>query len=187
LHPVSRIRVGLEKVRILDDHDPWLKGRGDFQFTTRVAFNHDSCRRYHARVPQKGVLKISDSPRRNERELNVCVFDGFVAESDRMEFSILPVEKDWLDPDDQLTRYYRYFGNAPENWVGSYRPDDESGSDPEHKADWEVWYRVESLPSMPEHEARRAISPRFAVRESRRNSHGRPQLDARQPGDEPSW
>ena len=50
-----------------------------------------------------GVLKISDRPTQNEMELNACVFDGFVAETDSMEISILPVEKDWLDPDDELS------------------------------------------------------------------------------------
>src|SRR5206468_10329743 len=62
LLPVSRIRVVLEKVRILDDHEPWFKGRSDFQFTTCVAFNNERTRRHTSRVPEQGVLKISDSP-----------------------------------------------------------------------------------------------------------------------------
>lgn len=145
--PVSRIRIVLEKVRILDDHEPWFKGRGEFRFTTSVTFNRERCRRHVTRVPERGVLKISDRPGRNERTLNACVFDGYVTESDRMEIAILPEEQDWLDPDDPLARYYRQFDGPPESWVGVYRPDDEpAGRDPERQTDWLVYYRVESLP-----------------------------------------
>jgi hypothetical protein len=144
--PVSRIRIVLEKVRILDDHEPWFKGRGEFRFAAAVRFNNDTCRRYVARVPERGSLKIGDSPGSNERTLNACLFDGFVAETDRMELAILPEEQDWLDPDDPLGRYYRQFDGPPESWVGAYRPGDEAGSDPERQADWLVWYRIESIP-----------------------------------------
>jgi photosystem II stability/assembly factor-like uncharacterized protein len=147
LLPVSRIRVVLEKVRILDNHEPWFKGRGDFQFTTCVAFNNERTRRHTSRVPEQGVLKISDAAGQNERVLNVCIFDGLVAETDAMQFAILPVEKDWLDPDDLLARYHRYFRGPPESWVGRYAPDDEPvDSDPERQKDWLMWYRIESVP-----------------------------------------
>jgi hypothetical protein len=146
LHPVSHIRVVLEKVMILDDHEPWFKGAGEFSFGTVVSFNRDACRRHVRRVPQKGTIKISDSPGRNERTLNVCIFDGFVAEEDRMSISIQPVEDDWLDPDDRLSRYRRHFDGPPETWVGHYTPDDDTGSDPEQLNDWLLWYRIESLP-----------------------------------------
>jgi hypothetical protein len=147
LLPVSRIRIVLEKVRILDDHEPWFKGKGEFRFTTKVTFNGERCRRHVTRVPEMGVLNISDRPGRNERTLNACVFDGLVAESDRMEFAILGVEQDWLDPDDTLARYYRQFEGPPESWVGGYGPGDEpAGSDPERLRDWQVQYRIESVP-----------------------------------------
>ena len=147
LLPVSRIRIVLEKVRILDDHEPWFKGQGEFRFTTKVTFNGERCRQHVTRVPETGVLKIGDRPGRNERTLNACVFDGLVAWSDRMEFAILPVETPWLDPDDPLGRYYRRVDGPPESWVGVYRPGDEpAGSDPERQKDWLVHYRIESVP-----------------------------------------
>jgi len=147
LHPVSRIRVVLEKVRILDDHEPWFKGRGDFQFAASVVFNNERCRRHTMRIPEKGVLKISDTPGRNEVELNVCLFDGFVAESDSMRVAIQPMEQDWPDGDDTLARYARQFDSPPESWVGHYVPDDQAAHlDPERKSDWLVWYRIESVP-----------------------------------------
>ena len=146
LHPVSRIRVILEKVRILNDREPWFKGRGDFNFTSCVSFNKDRCRRHWVRVPQKGNLKISDSTGTNEFELNVCVFDGYVAEKDNMSVSLLPIEDDWLDPDDELSLYRRDFSYPPETWVGSYAPGDEAFQDDvEIQKDWMLWYRIESV------------------------------------------
>ncbi len=145
LLPVSRIRIILEKVQILDDHEPWFKGRGDFQFTTMATFNGEPSRRHMQRIPETGVLKISAAPGRNERVLNACLFDGLVAEADRLELAILPLEKDTLDPDDPLVRFRRSFDGPPESWVGRYVPDDEP-DDPERRKDWLLWYRIESLP-----------------------------------------
>lgn len=146
LHPVSRIRVILEKVRIHDDQDWWFKGRGEFSFTSCVSFNEDACRRHWVRVPQKGHFKISDRPGANERELNVCVFDGYVAEKDSMSISLLPTEEDWLTRDDELSLYRRHFSSPPETWVGDYAPGDEPApGDAEKLRDWMVWYRIESV------------------------------------------
>jgi len=144
--PVSRIRVILEKVQILNDHDPWIKGAGEFHFTACVSFNSDPCRRHWVRVPQKGHYHISDWPGRNEMELNLCVFDGYVAEKDNMSISLLPIEEDWLDPDDELSLYRRHFNGPPETWVGNYAPGDEPAiSDAEKLSDWKLWYRIESV------------------------------------------
>lgn len=146
LHPVSHIRVILEKVQILDDHDPWIKGRGEFTFATRVSFNGDERRRNVTRLPENGRYKISDRPSRNVQRIDACIFDGFVAEKDRMRLEILPVEHDLLDPNDQLVRFHRGFEGGPEAWVGRYEPGDEaSADDRESMRDWKVWYRVESV------------------------------------------
>jgi hypothetical protein len=145
LLPVSRIRVVLEKVSVLDDHDPWLKGRGEFHFAASVTLNGEPSRRCLQRVPAQGVLKIGDRPGHREHVLDACVFDGLVAETDSMELAIQPVEHDWLDPDDLLVRYRRRFSGPPESWVGRYNPHDEPGRDPEKTQDWMLWFRVESL------------------------------------------
>jgi hypothetical protein len=145
LHPVSHIRVILERVRILDDHEPWWKGDGDFVFQTAVEFNNEKCRRHTRRLPARGHIEIGDEPGENERRLEHCIFDGYVAEKDAMRLSIIPVEKDTFDADDLLARYTRRFQGAPESWVGRYGPDDEP-NDPERRKDWLVWYRIESLP-----------------------------------------
>ena len=146
LHPVSHIRVILEKVRVSFDHDPWLKGRGEFSFEAGVVINDDDCRRHIVRLPRKGEIKISDQPQPGEHTFDVCIFDGYVAETDNMVVEIAPTEHDWLDPDDELVRYRRAFTFPPETWVGSYGPEDEGPGDDESLSDWMVWYRIESLP-----------------------------------------
>lgn len=147
LLPVSRIRVVLEKIRILDDHEPWFKGRGDFAFTARVGFNHDQCRRHLVHIPADGVAKISDTPGQNDWVVDTCIYDGLVAENDAMTLNISAVEKDTFDPDDVLAGFERQFAAPPEAWPGAYRPLDQApASDAEAMKDWMVWYRVESIP-----------------------------------------
>jgi len=145
LHPVSLVRVVLEKVRVLDDSDPCIKGAGELVFNACVAFNDDPCRRHFRRLPHCGHYRISDRPGRNEQIIRQCIFEGFVAEADRMALSILPVEHDLIDPDDVLSRYRRIFNGPPETWIGTYGPGDEGLGDPEAVGDWQVWYRIESL------------------------------------------
>jgi hypothetical protein len=144
LHPVSQIRIILEKVRILDDKDHWLKGAGEFQFDACVAFNRDPCRRHFRRLPHYGTYKIGDRKGHNEQIIDTCIFDGFAAEEDWMTISLLPVEKDILGPDDKLSHYRRVFDGPPETWVGRYKPSDEGPADAEALGDWLVWYRIES-------------------------------------------
>jgi photosystem II stability/assembly factor-like uncharacterized protein len=144
LHPVSRIRVTLEKVRILNDKDHWLKGKGEFQFDAWIEFNNDPCRRHFRRLPHTGTYKISDRKGHNEQIVDTCVFDGYVAEEDRMTIKLLPVEKDLIGKD-RLALYRRKFETPPENWVGRYGPGDDTRHDPEALGDWLVWYRIESV------------------------------------------
>jgi len=146
LHPVSRIRVVLDKVRILNDHDNWLKGRGEISFLSCVSFNNENDRTTVRRLPAAGVFKMSDRPGQNEYPIGACLFDGYVAENDSMALEILPTEHDWLKTDDRFYLYRRAFSYPPETWVGRYSPDDDAAPDAERLADWLLWYRIESLP-----------------------------------------
>jgi photosystem II stability/assembly factor-like uncharacterized protein len=147
LHPVSKIRVVLERVQILNDHDPCLKGKGEFVFNAYITFNKNPNRRHRIRVPEYGFISIGDKGAKSVRELNVVLYEGFVGVEDNMEVTILPIELDYFDPDDQLVRYSRIFMAPPETWLGEYVPgDEEQSADLESLADWRVWYRVESLP-----------------------------------------
>ena len=147
MHPVSLIRIVLEKVQILDDKDPCIKGRGEFVFDGWVALNNQRNRRYRVRVPERGHIKISDRPGRNIVELDRVIFEGYVGVNDDLALILMPEEQDLFSHDDRLVRYQRRFHSPPESWVGSYAPGDEpAGSDPEAMTDWRVWYRIESLP-----------------------------------------
>ena len=61
-----------------------------------------------------------------------------------MAINLLPVEQDLFSCDDKLVRYRRWFRRPAETGVGCYAPGDKD--DPENRADWKVWYRIESLP-----------------------------------------
>lgn len=145
LAPVSRIRVVLDRVRILKDHDRWLKGRGELSFMACVSFSNDPHRRHFRRIPEQGVMKISDRPGQNEVVLDVTLFDGFVAEKDSMTIEIQPTERDTFTRDDRLVMYSRTFNPMPESWPGAYTPEDEA-ADPERLTDWALSYRIFSLP-----------------------------------------
>jgi hypothetical protein len=139
LAAVSLIRIVLEKVRITEKH--WhLFAHEEYRFRVAVGFNEDPCRLHEVLVPHCGYLKAGQK----EVVLNACVFEGYVAENDRLRLAILPSDHS-LFHDHPLMLYRRSFDGPPETWVGAYRPGDES-PDPEHLKDWEVWYRIESLP-----------------------------------------
>jgi photosystem II stability/assembly factor-like uncharacterized protein len=145
--PVSRIRITLEKIKITDDREPWFKGRGEFRFRADVSFNESRSRRHISLMPEKGYFKLGDWEGANEKVLDVCLFDGYVAEDDAMTLTISGVEADLFDPDDALALYRRKFPAGPETWVGSYAPDDEpAAADKESLPDWQLWYRIDSLP-----------------------------------------
>jgi hypothetical protein len=139
LAAVSRIRIVLEKVRITDKH-AHLFARDEYRFKVAVGFNESPCRQHEVALPHKGYLK----PKHKEIALDACVFEGYVAESDRLRLAILPSDHS-LFHDHPLVLFSRAFDGPPETWVGQYRPDDET-PDPEHLKDWDVWYRIESLP-----------------------------------------
>jgi len=64
-----KLRVVLEKIQILEDRDPWLKGRGEIHFACRVFTSDNGGNERQTRLPQTGVFKISDRPGRNIVEL----------------------------------------------------------------------------------------------------------------------
>jgi photosystem II stability/assembly factor-like uncharacterized protein len=139
LAAVSRIRIVLEKVRITDRHRH-LFACEEYRFKVAVGFNDSPCRLHEMTFPHKGYVKPEDK----ELTLDACVFEGYVAEADRLRLAILPSDHSLLH-DHPLVLYSRAFDGPPETWVGQYRPDDQT-PDPEHLKDWELWYRIESLP-----------------------------------------
>lgn len=142
--PATHIRVVLEKVRIWDKHEGFLRGRGEFSFVANVSINGNPGSSHSTRLPFHSVYKLSDRPGQNEQMINTCIFEGRLSESDSLEVSISGKEHDWPDASDPLTFYRRRFSGPPSGWLGSYWPGDEM-HDPEEMPDWEVWYRIEAI------------------------------------------
>ncbi len=134
------VRVVIDRIRILDDSDPCIKGKGELTFTSVVVPDHDATRKQKTRLPDYGVYHVSDKAGENDIDLGVTVFHGEV-KNNHLSFSISGKEIDLFDPDDELARYHREFAGDPTGWYGKYMPGDEY-LDAENVGDWAIWYRI---------------------------------------------
>ena len=134
------VKVVIDKIRILDDKDPCLKGKGELTFTTVVVPDNDTDRKQVIRLPEEGVYHVGDKPGKNDIELGVTVFHGAV-KNRTLSLTISGKEIDLFDPDDELARYHREFAGDPAEWYGKYYPGDEY-LDAEDVGGWAVWYRI---------------------------------------------
>jgi hypothetical protein len=133
------VRVVLERIQILDDQDPWLKGAGEFRFKARIT-SRDRGLLNEVMFPSKAHYSISDKPGKNTVELDLILFEGFVQQ--QMAIEIFGVELDTFDKDDQLCPYRRVFTGNAGDWLGSFGPGNED-IDLEDLGDWKLWYRIE--------------------------------------------
>lgn len=136
----KRIKVILDKIQIMNDHDPCIKGMGELTFTAVVVPDDDPSRKQVTRLPSEGVYKVSDKPGKNSLNIGVILFDGLVKHR-ALSISISGKEIDLFDPDDELNRYHRIFSGDPETWYGQYSPTDEY-LDRENVGDWALWFRI---------------------------------------------
>jgi len=136
----QKIKVIVDKIRILNDMDPCIKGDGELVFTSEVIPDKDSSRKKVLRLPDKGVYKVSDKPGKNDIKLEKTIFEGEV-KNNSLSITIMGKEIDCCDPDDDLTRYHRVFTGDPAKWIGEYSPDDEY-LDKEDVGEWAIWYRI---------------------------------------------
>lgn len=134
------VKIVLDKIRIMNDRDPCIKGKGELFFTSVVVPDNDDSRKQVTRLPGKGVYHVSDKPGENEIRLEATLFDGIV-KNRSLSFSISGKEIDFFDPDDDLNRYHRVFSGDPNTWYGQYHPSDEY-LDREDVGDWALWYRI---------------------------------------------
>ena len=134
------VRVILDKIRIMNDKDPCIKGKGELTFTAVVTPDNDELRKQVTRLPGSGVYRVSDKPGRNEVRLEATLFDGIV-KNRSLSISISGKEIDLFDPDDELNRYHRVFAGDPGTWEGQYYPGDEY-LDREDVGEWALWYRI---------------------------------------------
>ncbi len=138
-HPIRgpKLRVVLESITIRDDHDPWIKFRGEFELRVRVGSKDNGGIEQAARIPKQGVLKIGSG---GTHLLDWVAFEGCV--SSMLAVRIDLTEKDLFDPDDNLGRYIRLFHGDPWTFIGKYAPDG-SWTCEEDLGGWTVTYRIE--------------------------------------------
>jgi len=135
-----KVRVILEKIQILDDREPWFKGKGEFRFSAKVFSPDNGGILREAVFPASGCYKLSDRPGSNEVRLDATLFEDWAETA--LGIEIGGVELDTLDPDDRLAAYKRVFEGKPTDWLANYAP---TGSpiDPQHLGGWKLWYRIE--------------------------------------------
>lgn len=136
----KKTRVVLEKIEILDDLDTFIKGAGEFVFSTEVfSANNGGVTQSH-RFPEKGVMKVSDRDAHNCVSFDCPIFEGYVV--DDLRIAISGTEKDLFDPNDTLGKYSRLFSGEIARHFGAYGPNGEP-VEPEDLISWRVWYRIE--------------------------------------------
>lgn len=136
----TRARVVLERIEIVEDLEPWWKGRGEAVFRARVRTSGNGAIEQVTRIPDDGVMKISDRAGQNVIELERTLFDGYAA--GELAIEIVGTEHDTFDPDDSLGRYARVFDCGHEQLFRAFGPEDEA-LDPEDVGPWRVWYRID--------------------------------------------
>lgn len=135
----QRMKITLEKIEILDDREPFFKGKGEFRFYSKV-FTPDNGGILRKRAfPDKAHFKLGDTPGENAVELNSVIFDDFVANA--LSVQIGGLELDTFDPDDKLCTYKRVFTGSPADWIGHYSA--HTGEmNMEHIGGWKLWYSI---------------------------------------------
>lgn len=136
---VRRVSVRLDRIQILDDKDPLLKGKGEIVFETQVAPNASPTRTVAMRLPSSGHYSVGSG---GIVEVGQVIFSGWVEEDARLWIGVSGRELDFpscFDKDDPFTRYVRSL-RLPERTT-ELGPGDEP-NDPEALADWKLWYTV---------------------------------------------
>ncbi len=142
LHPLEgpKLRVVIDKIEILNDIDPWIKGKGEIVFQVRVHTPANGGVTQETRLPSTGVYRVSDRPGKNILELNEQVFSGYAA--GELWIEVVASELDTFDPDDLLGKYTRGLCGPVGDWFGEYGPGNQV-VEPEDMIFWRLWYRVE--------------------------------------------
>lgn len=136
----QRIKVILEKIQVTDDLESWFKGKGEFQFYSKVSTPDNGGQEQNMKFPLNKYYKLSDKADRNEIVLNETFFEGYV--ENNLFVQIGGVGLATFDPDDKLCIYKRRFRGNPRYWIGSYNPESSQPS-AEDIGGWMVWYRIE--------------------------------------------
>lgn len=136
----KRIKIILDKIQILDDQEPFFKGKGEFRFYSKVYSSDNGGVSMKNKFPEDGCYKLSDKPGKNEVIINEVIFNDFV--EDNLFVQIGGLELDTFDPDDRLCTYKRLFNGDIETWIGAYA-NHNGDVNPENLGAWKVWYSIE--------------------------------------------
>lgn len=138
-HPVEglKIRVVLHKIKIMDDSEPWWKGKGEVDFEAIAWTPDNGGKTQKTRLPHTGEWKARAG---EVLTVNEVIFEGFV--SDQLTLRIKGMERDRHDSDDYLGTFQRNFSCNPESWLGNYQPGD-AIVDMESLDLFQVWYSIE--------------------------------------------
>jgi hypothetical protein len=132
----TRLRVILERIKILDAFGPLVHGSGQLQLTARVTSSDGGGIGRTTQLPPVGSYPVPDFPVGYVIDIGTEIFRGSPVDS-------LHVEIFGADaPKGHRCYYHRQFKGKPTDWFGNYKPRDER-PDPEDVGDWQVWYRIE--------------------------------------------
>jgi hypothetical protein len=132
-----RVRVILERVKILDAFGPLVHGSGQVRLTARVTSTNTGGLGAVTTLPPTGAYPVLHRPEGHIINVNKELFRGTVV--DDLTVEVFSAESD----EKEHTCYYRRtFKGGAGSWIGSYRPSDQP-HDPENVGDWQLWYRIE--------------------------------------------
>ena len=134
-----RVRVIVEKIKVLDAFGPLVHGSGQVRLTARVTSTNTVVIGATSNLPPAGAYPVLHRPEGHVIDVNKEIFRGTVVDDLTVEiFSAESEEKE------HACFYRRTFQGKAESWIGSYRPSDQE-RDPENVGDWQVWYRIERV------------------------------------------
>jgi hypothetical protein len=126
--PNKRVRVVLDRIKVLDTDGPLVQGRGQVSLTARVASAANGGIEVVTRLPTTGGIPVGANGA--VIEIGKEIFRG-IAEGE------LEVEVWGGDKPDAHCHYRRTIKPGT-----AFRPSDEP-RDPENVGDWQLWYHVE--------------------------------------------
>ncbi len=133
-----RLRVVLDRIRVLDPHGPLAGGSGRVGLIARVTSEDAGGIGTTTALPGTGAYPLP-GPHGDTIRIGRELFRGTVVDDLTVEiFSAEPEEHE------RTCHYRRQFEGDPHGWLGEYKPSDQA-HDPENVGDWQLWYRVEEL------------------------------------------
>jgi len=137
-HAGVRLRVLLDRIRVLDPYGPLVHGSRQVSLIARVTSEDAGGIGATTPLPATGTYPMP-GPHGDTIRIGRELFRGTVVDDLTIEiFSAEPEEHE------RTCHYRRQFKGDPNDWLGEYKPSDQA-RDPENVGDWQLWYRIEAL------------------------------------------